>query len=137
MLVHRLKYEAVAGIADRMAAAVEPLLWAEATALVPIPRVAARRWRYGIDPALALATALGRRVGLPVLRSLGSPFWLRRRAGPVPGRRAVPSFRLLEPTPIGAVLIDDVVTTGTTLAAASRAAGPRRAITLTASGSRG
>jgi predicted amidophosphoribosyltransferase len=49
----------------------------------------------------------------------------------------LPSFRLRMPTPAGAVLIDDVVTTGTTLVAASSTTGSRLAITFTASGSCG
>lgn len=137
LLVHRLKYEALAGIADRMAVALESLLGAEATALVPIPRVTARRWKYGIDPAAALATALARRVELPVIHCLQAHFWVRRRAGIAASPRALTSFQLRMPAPAGAVLIDDVVTTGTTLVAASRATGCRRGITFTASGSRG
>ncbi len=137
LLVHRLKYEAVAGIADRMAMVLEPLLGTEATALVPIPRVTARRWKYGIDPAAALATALARRAEIPVVHCLRARFWVRRRAGTTASPRALPSFRLRMPAPAGAVLIDDVVTTGTTLVAASRVAGSRLAITFTASKSRG
>lgn len=137
LLVHRLKYEAVAGIADRLAVVLEPLLGAEASALVPIPRVVARRWKYGIDPAVALAAALARRVDLPVVHCLGAHFWVRRRAGTVAGPRATPSFGLRMPAPTGAVLIDDVVTTGTTLVAASRVTGCRMAVTVTASESRG
>lgn len=137
LLVHRLKYEALAGIADRMAVVLEPLLGAEATAVVPIPRVTARRWKYGIDPAAALATALARRVEIPVVHCLRARFYVRRRAGTAASPRALPSFRLRIPAPAGAVLIDDVVTTGTTLVAASRVAGIRLAITFSASGSRG
>ena len=137
LLVHRLKYEAVAGMANRMAVALEPLLGVEAKALVPIPRVIARRWKYGIDPAAALATALARRAEIPVVHCLRAHFWVRRRAGTSASPRMLPSFRLRVPTPVGAVLIDDVVTTGTTLVAASSTTGSRLAITFTASGSRG
>ena len=120
LLVHRLKYEALAGIADRMAVALEPLLGTEATALVPIPRVTARRWKYGIDPAAALATALARRVEIPVVQCLRAQFYLRRRAGTAASPRGQPSFWLRMPAPVGAVLIDDVVTTGHTVAELSR-----------------
>jgi len=136
LLVHRLKYEAVAGVADRLAVALEPLLGSETTALVPIPRVVVRRWRYGIDPALALATALSRRVDIAVVRSLRAQFWVRRRAGPKAGPRGTPSFDSVMATPVGSILVDDVVTTGTTLSAAAQVSGCRRAITLTAGGAR-
>lgn len=131
LLVHRLKYEAMSGIANRLAGVLEPLLGPETTALVPIPRVVVRRWRYGIDPALALATALGRRTGLPVVHSLRPRFWVRRRAGAAADPRGTPSFGLRVTAPAGSVLVDDVVTTGTTLSAAAHMTGCRRAITVT------
>jgi len=134
LLVHRLKYEAVAGMADRLAVVLEPLLGSDTTALVPIPRVVSRRWRYGIDPAVALATALSRRVDLPVVRSLRAHFWVRRRAGTTMDPRGLPLFGSRISTPTGSILIDDVVTTGTTLAAAANVTGCRRGITLTAGG---
>ncbi len=43
------------------------------------------------------------------------------------------TFSLKMPAPVGSVLVDDVVTTGTTLAAAARVAGCQRAVTVTAS----
>ena len=134
LLVHRLKYEAISGVADRLAVVLEPLLATETTALVPIPRVVLRRWKYGIDPALALATALGRRVDLPVVQSLRPRVWTRRRAGTAGHPRGTQSFGLRTAVPAGSILVDDVVTTGTTLRAAAGVTGCRRAITVTSSG---
>lgn len=132
-LVHRLKYEAVAGVADRLAATLEPLLPSGAEALVPVPRVHWRRLRYGVDPAVALAVAVGRRCGLPVSRALRPMWWAARRAGSAETRRGIQHF---EPTGIrpgpDAVLVDDVVTTGTTLRSAASVTGLTHAVTVTA-----
>ncbi len=63
LLVHRLKYgghgAAAAVLADAMAGCVPE----GAGALVPVPRARLRRWRYGVDPAVELARALGRVLG--------------------------------------------------------------------------
>ena len=136
-LVHLLKYRAVMAAAHVLASAMALVLPIGADALVPIPRARARRWRYGVDPALELAIALGRITHVPVARLLTPPWWVQRRAGPEGRLRGVPSFVALGSPPRGAVLVDDVVTTGTTLAAASEAlGGVRWAITATAPPSR-
>lgn len=131
-LVHRLKYEAVAGVADALAGVVAPLLPADTPALVPVPRAVARRLRYGIDPARALAAAVSARTGIPVRAVLVAPWWVHRRAGPAGSRRGAPRFQIQTVPPPGSVLVDDVVTSGATLVAASRATGCTRAVTVTA-----
>lgn len=131
-LVHRLKYAAMASAAGPLARAMAPLLPADAGCLVPVPRVLARRWRYGVDPAETLSTVLGRITGLPVVPALRPAWWVARRAGPAGEPRGLPRFRSVRLAGEGAVLVDDVVTTGTTLGAAGRAAGVRHAVTATA-----
>ncbi len=133
LLVHRLKYggqqAAAAVLAAAMAAAVPP----GAGALVPVPRARLRRWRYGVDPAVELARALSRLLSLPVVLALAPEWWHRRRAGPAGARRGVPRFRAVRAAPAGAVLVDDVVTTGATLRAAAWALGGHcAAVTATA-----
>lgn len=135
-LVHRLKYEGVAGVADRLAAVMEPLLPATTRVLVPVPRAVFRHLSYGVDPGADLAAAIGRRTGLPVSRTLAPPTWSRQRAGPADHRRGGRRFRTIAPVPFGAVLVDDVITTGTTLVAAGIASGITDAVTATASGVR-
>jgi len=132
LLVHRLKYEAVFPIASRLAVVLEPLLRPDCAAIIPIPRVTARRWRYGIDPARDLAVALGRRTGVPVIHALRPQWWVPRRAGEPSARRAAPVFGQRASAPAGAVMIDDVVTTGTTLAAAAALTGCDQALSVTA-----
>jgi predicted amidophosphoribosyltransferase len=129
-LVHRLKYRAepLPGIGLCLA----PLLPTDASALVPVPRVVARRWRYGVDPAAELARSIGAATGLPVIAALGSPIWLHRRAGKRDATRGTPRFEMVTVPPEGAVLVDDVFTTGLTLGAASTASGITTAVTLTA-----
>jgi len=126
-LVARLKYRNARSSLDWLATGLAELVWAadQPTAVTWAPTTSARRRQRGFDQAELLARRLARRLALPCPRLLqrlpGQPQTGRsladRRVGPVfapVGRRA----------PVGAVLlVDDVVTTGATLAAASTALG--------------
>lgn len=133
LLVHHLKYRGVVAAGDRLAEAMAPHVPGGAV-LVPVPRVGWRRLRYGVDPAVELAKAIGKLTGRPVARPLVAPFWGRARAGGSHG--FAPRFRLrrdLDPNRV--LLVDDVVTTGATLMEAARLF-PRveGALTATSSG---
>jgi len=129
-LVHSLKYRGVTAAAEPFASALAKRIPTSTTALVPVPRAAGRSIRYGIDPAAELAAAVSRRTGIPVVAALRAPLWWRRHAGAGRGDRAPIRFSQRVPILPGAALIDDVVTTGATAAAASDALGGLPALVL-------
>lgn len=140
-LVHRLKYDGIPAAGAVLAAAMAPLLPADAAALVPVPRVVVRRVGLGVDPGRELAAALAVRTGLPLLPVLGASLAGPRHAGRRRRDRRPPVFRRLGEAPAGAVLVDDVVTTGLSLASAAAAlrigrpeGGVTTAVTATAAG---
>jgi ComF family protein len=124
--VAALKFSGALPLADAMAAAIAagaPAGLIEAGTLVPVPAARGRRRRRGFDHADLLARALARRTGLPLARPL------KRRGGARQlgaGRRERLAAGRLDvvasgPVPAVAVLVDDVHTTGATLAACARA----------------
>ncbi|HEX2360021.1 MAG TPA: hypothetical protein VHH72_09420 [Solirubrobacterales bacterium] len=141
-LAHRLKFGrrlGLAGLAAEAIAAACPPGSLDGT-LVPVPPSPwRRRWR-GFDPAEEIALALAHVTGLPLARCL------RRSPGPrqVGRTRAdrvadPPRVRPRRRVPAAALLVDDVHTTGATLAAcaaALRASGCTRVVALTLARSR-
>lgn len=135
--VHAMKYRGADRVASGLAPFMVDLLPAGATALVPVPRSLPRRARFGTDPGRALARALGRIAGLPVADVLRAP--LLHQSQIRSRRRGGLRFRSVARPPGGAVLVDDVLTTGTTLSSAAGACrgAVTSAITLTRSRSGG
>ena len=122
-LVHRLKYAGLLAAGEVLAGRMAQRLPAATTCLVPIPRATARRIRHGIDPASILAHMVGARTGIPVVPALRAPFWWPRHATRRAAERSPVPFRARTAVDSGAVLVDDVVTTGATVHAAQRALG--------------
>ena len=87
----------------------------EPSCLVPVPRSLHRRVRYGIDPGWFLASEVSSRIGAPVVLGLLPPLVRRRHAGRSRAERRPGGFVRVRRVPSGAVLIDDVVTTGRTI----------------------
>lgn len=106
----------------------------DCTALVPVPRALVRRFRYGSDPAARLATLIGKEADLPVVDGLRAQLWWPAHAGSDRTSRTAPKFGLARPVPRGAALVDDVLTTGATLAAAAAVHGIRMGLTATRAG---
>ncbi len=131
-LVHSLKYAGIVEAGTVLASAMAALVPETATALVPVPRATARRWRHGVDPAVVLARFIGRRCGLPVVPALRSAWWWPRHAARGDERRSRARFTARVSGRPGWVLIDDVATSGATLAAAADALGRETSLALVA-----
>ena len=123
-LVRGLKFCArtpLATYAARAIAAALPVSHADSR-VVPVPAAPARLLRRGFDPADAIAVALAAELGLrcaPVLSRRDGPRQVgRRRQARVADP---PRVRLVAEAPTRSILVDDVVTTGATLAACGRA----------------
>jgi len=133
VLVHRLKYEAVEPAGRLLATeGMAHLVPHDAAALIPIPRTRWRTVRYGVDPAVLLADHLAALTGLPVVMSLSPALYGRRHAGRVVSQRVAPAFGVTINAPAGAVLVDDVLTTGITLETAAAALDGRVVAAITA-----
>ena len=131
--LHGLKYDGERRLAPLLGAAVARR-WARAgaagDALVPVPASPDRVRERGYDQAELIAAEVGRRLGLPVIcaleraRATTAQFDLDRAAR---ATNLVAAFRLRDAFHAGAVrdrwlvLVDDVVTTGATLAACAQA----------------
>ena len=131
--LHALKYDGERRLAPVLGAAVARR-WARAgaagDALVPVPASPDRVRERGYDQAALIATDAGRRLGLPVLhvmertRATTAQFDLDRAAR---ATNLVDAFRVgsadarLSIAGRWLVLVDDVVTTGATLAACATA----------------
>ncbi len=130
-LVHLLKYDAVEVAGLLLARVMASLVPTDATAIVPVPRALLRRLRYGIDPARKLAHLIAADTGLPVVDALVASPWWPSHAGADRESRRSPRFHQVKGVPPGCILVDDVLTTGATAAAAASVAGSNRMLTAT------
>lgn len=120
-LVHNLKYRRSSRAGFFLAAEMAERVPGGVDVLVPIPRVLSRRISHGIDQTSVLAACVSRLTGIRVVPLLAAPLWHRRLAGSSKGERKAPRFRVLEPMAGKVLLVDDVCTTGATIASAAEA----------------
>jgi predicted amidophosphoribosyltransferase len=103
----------------------------EPAAIVPMATTFRRRMYRGIDHALAISRGVSRRMGYPIVRALGRTHGPSQLSVPLSRRRANVAGRFYAdtaaiPEETLAILIDDVMTSGATVAAACRALGAVR-----------
>lgn len=134
-LVAALKFRRLLPVADLIADRIQWL--APGTLLsgtmVPVPTAPLRSLARGFDPAAEIAAALAQRTGLPLNACLS-----RRGGGRQVGKRRSerighpPVIQARGEVPRSVLLIDDVLTTGSTLSACARALRSSGAIRVTA-----
>lgn len=109
---------AAAGLMAAQISAGMPPALRGATALVPVPGDRRRSRRRGFDQAERIAAALSARTGLPVSRCLARGGVGARQVGAGRAERLAGTrlaIHARRPSPVRALLVDDVHTTGATL----------------------
>ncbi len=122
-LIAALKFGGRVGLAEIAAAAIAGCIAAaDGVAVVPVPASPLRRRRRGFDPAELIAKRLAAALGLELVPCLARRN-ARRQVGRGRAERLAtpPSVRAVATPPERALLIDDVLTTGATLAACADA----------------
>jgi ComF family protein len=126
-VVRALKFKGAGGAATAMAAQIAasaPPGWLEPhAALVPVPLHPSRARRRGYNQARLLAEAIAKRTGLPVADCLERTGARGTQVGRTRAQRLAGisgGIGLTREPPENAVLVDDVITTGATLAACAQ-----------------
>lgn len=120
-LIAAFKYHRQRRLARTLAAAMKPLLPLAADAITWVPTTGDRRRRRGYDQSRELAVRLGRATGVPVRalieRRQGDD---RQTARSRADRLGGPDLVTSRASPPFVILVDDVMTTGSSLRVAAR-----------------
>ena len=141
--IRGMKFSGWHGLARHLAGAMVEVLEFSADVVTWVPLSSRRRARRGFDQAELLARAVAARSRLPAVRLLRRVRETRAQArltGPDRRRALVGAFASVRAPPPRVLLVDDVLTTGSTAAACGevlRAEGARRVMLLTAARSLG
>lgn len=134
-LVHSMKYEGWRSVAPLVGRVMARQVVGDgpprAHAVVPVPTTPGRLRSRGFNPAALLAEVVARELGVPLLPLLERPLEGPRQVGLPPSRRAanVKNAFVFRGPPAGSpshetvLLVDDVLTTGATGAAAAEVLG--------------
>jgi len=126
-LVHLLKYGRVQTVARPLGKLLSQVLPRDQKfdALVPMPLHWRKRWERGFNQSELLAKEVARRTGIPVRKVVRRSKNTSAQAGLTSAKRRANmsmAFRAKRPlTGLRLVLIDDVLTTGSTAASCARA----------------
>lgn len=130
--IHTLKYHSIGELAELLVAAC----WGESVGgvvLLPVPTSFARRKQRGFNQAELIARAIARRTGAHVYTKGLTKLSRGTLVGKGRAERQHVQYSWRGEVPKGAMLVDDVVTTGSTLAACRAAIGqPVPALVLAA-----
>lgn len=125
-LIHLYKYARIKTLAGPLANLLARAMPLDEPfdAIVPVPLHWLRRWKRGFNQSELLARALSRRTGIPIVKALRRTQATRVQAGLSNHARRRNVTRAFRARPVGGkrmLLIDDVMTTGSTAAACALA----------------
>ena len=124
-LIWKLKYESVRSAAQPLASAMAELTHPQAEVIVPVPTDRKRLKKRGFNQASVIAEAIGRKAGIPVVQALERTQSRASQTSLTAEQRRENLVGCMTVCEMVAgkriLLVDDVITTGSTIEEAARA----------------